>query len=147
MATTAKKAKLTLDEIRARLGDAKKEVAVEITDDVLAGDVKGLTARITKLAKDNDLPEGWEIAKATVSKQDGYTYRYMGYPSYRNKRVPNMVTSTVMCVVGYRPYTDEELKSSGAALIKDAERAAKSRAKDLAKIKQLAAKHGIEVAV
>lgn len=135
---------LTAAEVREKIGDFQKEIAVEIPEALLYGEIADLSKRVKEFAKEKGIPGTLSIRKANIRKQDSYrSYNYRsGRYSYGFHTVP------ATCVVGSRPFTDEELEGAdGKKVLAAMARAEKAKAKDVAKLKQLAAKHGIAVEV
>lgn len=141
MAKKRETVKLTAAEVREKIGDFQKEIAVELPDSVIHGDLAGLTKRVKEFAQEKEIPGTLSIRKAPIKKKGSYrSYSYRRgyyYPEY---------TTMETCVVGSRPYTDDELEGAeGRKVLAKMARAEKAKAKDIAKIKQLASKHGITV--
>ena len=139
-----KAAPLTLEQIKEKVGDSKKEIAVELPDSLLEGSVNDLSARIKAFAKEHDVPGPVLVGKAVIQKKDNYkSYRY-NFRKGQGEYYFGTHQARVLCVIGYRPYTDEELAGAeGMRVVKALERKAAAKAKAEQKIKQLADLHGI----
>lgn len=113
--------KLTLDEIKAKLKGVTKEVYVELPDKELLGTLSDIEGQLARFAQANKIPRPYTVAKRTISKATG-----TGYYKYTHRY-------SATCLLGTRPYTDEELEKDGSKLIKQKEKADEKAAKQLAK--------------
>lgn len=132
--------KLTAAEIRAEIGDAKKQVvSARIIRSRIAGTASDLSDLFNSEAKLAGLTGEWRIEWRNAESRS-YSYR-RGYYGQNN---PDGYV-----LVGLRDYTDEELVEGGKGLvtrIKKAQAAAqKKRERDLAKLSEMARKLGVDV--
>lgn len=151
MATTKTKAKpravkkavsktgLTADEYRKLLGDStfeKREIKIPLTTSDTTGSIDQVNARLRKKVASSSIVGDWTIKTERGRQRYNYnTHRY----EYEGGNV----------IVGYAPYTDEEIIKKGPALLaaklKAEARAVKTRAADLQRFKALATKLGYEL--
>jgi hypothetical protein len=97
----------TAEQLRKAFPDARFEQRVEIKDTDLHGMIGEVVARLGHIAKDNGLnPSEFEIGKRTKRETHGKSY----------SRYSTSVTK--LYLIGYRPYTDEELLAEGANFLK-----------------------------
>lgn len=122
--------KIDIAELREKLAGFKKEVRVEIPQDVFIGSVPEVVANISALAKKH----GVDVDTVVISQSSKSSGYYGGRKYYYT-------------LVSERDYTDDELRRQGAKLLEQKERkerlAAAKREKDLATLKALAKKHGL----
>lgn len=93
----------TAADIRKIFPAAKAEVVVRFKQDVLIGSINDVSARLSKLAKANGLSGTWKIARRSFTTSSRYGYRS---------------STTDWALVGFRPYSDEELVAEGPKLLK-----------------------------
>lgn len=132
----AKVPSLTVAEIREKIGDTPNVLKIDVgaTKNVLKGlTIAELAEKCNRIAVENGLTDftlGIKPAGSKSVKKPGRRWDY-DYVSW---------TDTLQ-VIGTRPYTDAELETGGAALVKKidaaAKRAAKVRAEKLSKLNAL----------
>jgi hypothetical protein len=120
---------MTVAEIRAKIGDAPKEILIKINDSDLHGTLKEITARLNEVAKRNNLTGEWQVGKRSVKTGGRYGH-----------------SVTNLYMIGFRPYTDAEIEKEGPRLVKKIEaaeaRAAAKRKKEIQEFNTRARKLG-----
>jgi hypothetical protein len=136
MAATATKAtKLTSAQYKELLGDTKKEIKLDLKKSELTGKLDTIVKRLQKKVDESEITSDWKIISASGSSYYSYSYR-------RYEKTPDFY------IVGYRPYTDDEIEKQGATLLRRKlaaeERAEKQRAANVRKFNKLAETLGVE---
>lgn len=132
----APKPKLTVAEIREKIGDEQKEILHSIdgrVGSIFEGTPTEIVEKLKAAASEYGVEKNFIVAKRGIMEPT--------YPgSYRK------ASRQRLCIIGRRPYTDAELEKEGEKIVREVERrraaAEKKRRREIAKFNELAVSLG-----